>query len=313
MRFSGTIAAATLALLALVGNTGCIKSILLKGQIQGTRQGSSAADTLHDYEVARHAAFAGLVQFEGMHKLAPNNEDALFLLTKGWAGASYGFIEDDLEIAEDLKDRPMADYHKQRALAGYERAIQYGLELLGRRAEGFAEARRNAETLRKWLRENIVDKEDAGNLLWLGYAWVARTNVAKDDPEMVAELWVGITLVERSVELDETHAYGNGMTILAAYHARTAQAELDQSRQLFEKVFALTGNRALLARFNYAARYLCAKGDHEGYKKTLQEIIDAGDIFPEQRLQNAIAKRRARRYLGPARMAEVREDCGFPD
>ena len=40
---------------------------------------------------------------------------------------------------------------------------------------------------------------------------------------------------------------------------------------------------------------------------------DAGDIFPEQRLQNAIAKRRARRYLGPARMAEVREDCGFPD
>ena len=313
MRFPGTIAAVALAISTLFCSTGCVKSILLKGQIQGTRQASSAADTLHDYEVARHAAFAGLVQFEGMHKLAPANEDALFLLVKGWAGATYGFIEDDLEIAEDMGDRPMADYHKQRALAGYERSIQYGMELLGKRADGFTEARKNAETLRKWLRENFVDKEDAGALLWLGYAWVARTNVAKDDPEMVAELWVGVTLVQRSVELDETHAFGSGMTILAAYHARTAQAELDQSKQLFDKVFALTGNRSLLAKFNYAARYLCAKADHEGYKKTMQEILDAGDIFPEQRLQNAIAKRRARRYLGPARMAEVREDCGFPN
>lgn len=313
MRFSGTIAALALALLSLGGSTGCIKSTLLKGQIQGTRQAATAADTLHDYEVARHAAFAGLVQFEGMHKLAPANEDALFLLLKGWSGASFGFIEDDLEIAEDTKDPEMAAYHKQRALAGYERSIQYGIELISKRAEGFAEARKNAETLRNWLNEHFVDKEDASSLLWLGYSWVARTGVAKDDPEMVAELWVGVILVEHSVKLDENHAYGTGMTILAAYHARTAQAELDQSKQLFDKVFALTGNRALLPKFNYASRYLCAKGDFDGYKKALQEIVDAGDIFPEQRLQNAIAKRRARRYLGPARLAEMREDCGFPD
>lgn len=313
MRFSGNFAGLLLGVLSLVGGTGCIKSTLLKGQIQSTRQAATAADTLHDYEVARHAAFAGLVQFEGMHKLAPSNEDALFLLMKGWVGASFGFIEDDLEIAEDMKDRDTAEYHKQRAIAGYERAIQYGSELLGRKASGFTEARRNADTLRAWLKEHFVDKEDAENLLWLGYAWIARTGVAKDDPAMVAELWVGVTLVERSVELDENYAYGNGMTILAAYHARTAQAELDQSKQLFDKAIALTGGRALLPKFNYAARYLCAKGDAEGYKKTLQEIVDAGDTMPEQRLQNAIAKRRARRYLGKARFADMREDCGFPD
>lgn len=312
MRFSGFIATTALALLSL-GGTGCIKSTLLKGQIQSTRQAATAADTIHDYEVARHAAFAGLVQFEGMHKLAPDNEDALFLLVKGWSGATFGFIEDELEIAEDLKDSEMAEYHKQRAIAGYERSIQYGIELLGKRAEGFAEARKNKETLQKWLNEHFSDKEDAVPLLWLGYSWVARSGVAKDEPEMVAELWVGVTIVEHSVKLDETAVYGTGMTILGAYHARTAQAELDQSKQLFEKVFAMTNNRALLPKFNYAARYLCAKSDYEGYKKTLQEIVDAGDLLPEQRLQNAIAKRRARRYLGAARLAEMRDDCGFPD
>lgn len=247
--------------------------------------------------MARHAAFAGLVQFEGMHKLAPGNEDALFLLTKGWAGASFGFIEDDMEIAEDLKDRELAEYHKQRAVAGYERAIQYGIELISKRADGFAEARRNVSTLRPWLAEHFTEKEDAENLLWLGYAWIARASVSRDEA-MIGELWVGVNLVERSVALNESYAYGTGMTVLAAYHARTAQAEVDEAKSLFEKVFAQTGGKALLPKFNYAARYLCVKGDYEGYKKTLQEIIDAGDILPEQRLQNAIAKRRARRYLG---------------
>lgn len=313
MRFTGTIGSIALCLVTLLGGTGCIKSTLLKGQLQSTRQAASAADTLHDYEVARHAAFAGLVQFEGLHKLAPGNEDGLFLLMKGWAGASFGFIEDDMEVAEDLKDRELAEYHKQRAMAAYERSIQYGIELVSKRADGFAEARKNAETLRTWLAQNFTDKEDAENLLWLGYAWIARTGVAKDDPAMVAELWVGVLIVERSVALNDAYAYGTGLTILAAYHARTAQSELDESKRMFERAFALTNNRALLPKFNYASRYLCVKGDLEGYKKALQEIVDAGDILPEQRLQNAIAKRRARRYLGKARMAEMREDCGFPD
>lgn len=311
MRFPGSIATAAVCIASLLSGTGCIKSTLLKGQLQSTREASSAADTLHDYEVARNASYAGLVQFEGLHKLAPNNEDGLFLLAKGWAGAAFAFMEDDWEVAEDVKDEGMAEYHKQRALAAYERSIQYGLELLSKRAEGFAEARKNEKSLKAWLEQHFLDKEDAANLLWVGYAWIARTNVGKDDPDLVTDLWVGVQLVEHSVKLDETYAYGNGLTILAAYHARTAQAEPEESRQYFEKAFALTQGRALLAKFNYAARYLCIKGDKAAYVKTLQEIVDAGDIFPEQRLQNVIAKRRAKRYLGKARMANAREECGF--
>ena len=60
--------------------TGCIESMLTNGQIATTRKASAAFDTISDYELARSAAMAGLVQFEGMHKLAPDNEDALFML-----------------------------------------------------------------------------------------------------------------------------------------------------------------------------------------------------------------------------------------
>src|SRR5580698_10462290 len=67
-----------------LGSTGCLKEIILNGQIEGTRKASAAVDRISGYEVARTAAYAGVTQFEGMHYLAPDNEDALFMLTKTW-------------------------------------------------------------------------------------------------------------------------------------------------------------------------------------------------------------------------------------
>ena len=86
---------ATLAL----SSTGCLKTMILNGTIEGTRTGSEAFDTIGDYELARPAAQAGLAQFEGMHVLAPDNADALFMLTKGWAGYAFGFVEDEMQAA----------------------------------------------------------------------------------------------------------------------------------------------------------------------------------------------------------------------
>ena len=37
--------------------------------------------------------------------------------------------------------------------------------------------------------------------------------------------------------------------------------------------------------------------DRALFRRLLEEVINAGDVMPEQRLANQIAKRRARRYL----------------
>ena len=39
----------------------------------------------------------------------------------------------------------------------------------------------------------------------------------------------------------------------------------------------------------------------------MKRFVDAGDVDPSERLTNSIAKRKARRYLGKARM----QACGF--
>jgi len=304
VRGLGLMCAAALAL----SSSGCLKAMLLKGQIKGTRDGSAAVNTLHDWEIARGVATAGIGQLEGFHKLAPDNTDALFMLTRGWAGLSFGFTEDDYEEAYEKGDDVMAEYHLLRARAGFARAKHYGIELLGHHAEGFEQAKRNQSTLSAWLKEHFTDKEQAEDLLWVGYAWIGHVSVSKDVPEIVGELYVGVEMVKRSAELDDKIVYGMAHTILGSYHARTAMAELDESKASFDKALAINGGKFLSTNLNYAQRYYCAKGDKAAYEKTLNDILAAGDDLPEARLQNVIAKRRARRYLGNK---VWQEECGF--
>jgi hypothetical protein len=306
-----TLRKLSFALVAALGlaNTGCIKRALLKGQMEGTIQGSAAASTISDFEVAKAASFASLARFEGMHYLGPDLEPGLFLLTKGWAGAGFAFIEDDMEQAQDLhgEDSELVNYHKARAAAAYARATHYGVKLMEMHHEGFEAAQKNADTMNAWLAHFDDAEAHVPVLFWTGQAWLARTNMLKDEPDVVAELFVGVAMIKRAVELDENYNYASGHVILGAYHARSAMAELDDSKKHFDRAIQLTQGKALLAKYNLAVKYYCTKVDKENYVKLLTEVIEAGDVLPEQRLQNTIAKRRARRYLGKARM----EACGF--
>lgn len=314
------ISGAALALVCALGlgSTGCIKKLILDGQIEGTRKASAAIDSFSDYEVAQTAAYAGATQFEGMHYLAPDNEDALFMLTKTWTSMSFAFIEDQLEQAEDTEGESSAlyAYHKARGVAAYDRALHYGLDLLKKHNPGFEAAKKNDAGMKAWL-SRFTDEQDMETLFWTGNAWIGRVNLLKDEPAEVAELFVGVAMIERVKELKHDYLYGSVHTILGAYHGRSPMAELDtcggkpncsDAKSEFDAAIAVTGGKALLPKLQLAARYHCTKGDKAAYVKTLTEVIEAGDTMPEQRLTNAIAKRRAKRYLGKDRMMRM---CGF--
>jgi hypothetical protein len=295
-----------LASFLALGSTGCLKKILTDGQIASTRKGSAAFQTMSDWETARRAASAGLAQFEGMHYLAPYNEDALFLLAKGWSGLSFGFIEDEMERAEDEfgEDSEQAQYHRARAVAAYTRAVFYGSKLLEMRHPGFEAAKKNADTMNAWLAE-FEGEDDVEYLMWTGQAWMSRVNLLKDDPETVAELYIGYLLVKRSVELDPNYNYGSGHAILASYHARSAMAELEDSKKHFDASFKINEGKALLVKLNYAAKYHCVKVNKEEYVKVLKEVVNAGDVMPEQRLPNTIANSVRRWSLSTLRGARI--------
>ena len=59
---------------------------------------------------------------------------------------------------------------------------------------------------------------------------------------------------------------------------------------------------------NYGTKYACMKGDVALYQDMLNKVLQAPDPDPYQRLTNAIAKRRAKRWLGKKR---VKDACGI--
>ena len=72
-------------------------------------------------------------------------------------------------------------------------------------------------------------------------------------------------------------------------------------------VLEKTKRADLMVQLTYAQTYACVTPDRPLYEKLMNEVLAAGDTDPDQRLENTIAKRRARRWLGKARM----EACGF--
>jgi hypothetical protein len=110
------------------------------------------------------------------------------------------------------------------------------------------------------------------------------------------------------VAIDPGGEHAVGLTTLGSYHARSNMAELDQSKRNFDDAIARTGGRDLLVQFNMATKYACVKGDAMLYVQTLEHVLQAPDPDPSQRLQNAIAKRRAKRWLTKRR---AKDECGI--
>lgn len=312
------LVSALLAATVSLGTSGCVreyvmiqtgifpKPMLFEDALSWTREASDTVQTMHDFEAARESAYGTMGTLEGLHKLVPDNEDGLILLTRAWAGIAFAFMDDEREDALDHKDEELAAYHEARARAGFKRARFYGDELMDLRAPGFKAAQKNADTLRAWLKEHFTEPDDAERLLWLAFSIVGRISFDMDNPETVSELWIGIELAEHVTRLNPSYEYGTAYTMLGA--ARAGLQEYDLARQDFDRGTAQSGGKALTHLLTMAQRYYCPKRDKKGYFDALNAVMAAGDVLPEQRLSNTIAKRRAQRYLSNKFW---QQDCAF--
>ena len=71
-----------------------------------------------------------------------------------------------------------------------------------------------------------------------------------------------------------------------------------KAKEYLERAIEISQGKHLMARFLLAKYYAVPAQDRELFERTLQEILLAPtEQFPEQRLANELAKRRARRWL----------------
>lgn len=251
-----------------------------------------------DYDIVGKSFPASIVQLEGLLHIVPDNEDIGMALVAAYIGYGTGWIEDRVEVADIADEWEEAEHLRRRALVMYSRAWDLSQHFLRDRDPGFdAALKGGVDTLEQWLFAVFTEKQDAAILLWAGASLGARINMGMEDIDTVADLPLAKVILNRSIELDPDFMFMIGKMTMGVLAASEFPPDMDRAKTILDEVLDKTERRNLMVQMSMARYYAVNVGDHELFRELLQEVLDAGDVLPEARLSNAIARRRAQRYL----------------
>ena len=309
---------------------GCIdtKKIAVKTTAEVLTRGQRAMKMESDYDLAADAMPASLKTVESFHTAYPDIRKLTVLLAEGYCQYGSGFVEDEWEVAYLVRQDDDGALHlARRATKMYTRCMNYGLELLDRRWTRAMSGK--LDELRTVAR--AAGAGDREGLLWLALGLTSMINMNVDDVAMVSYLPYAQFLLERLVVMDGDAAVILGGDDPAARAAlgrklgdvrgapkdpvRRALPHLalgmmltsrgtevggnpERGRRHFQRAIELTGGKFLLARVMLARGYARVTQNRALFRDTLSEVLRTDPaVWPDQRLANEIAHRRAHRYL----------------
>jgi hypothetical protein len=102
-------------------------------------------------------------------------------------------------------------------------------------------------------------------------------------------------------EKDSTYYYGGQYLYFGMYYGSFPPllgGRPDLAKENFERAIAAGGGKFLMTYVFYAKIYAVETQDERLFEDLLAHVIDASaDVLPEQRLANAVAKKRAQEAL----------------
>jgi len=294
-----------IALISIVTLAGCdIGKITVNTTSKVLLRGQPSMQMESDYELARQAIPGGLKTVENFWIVDPSNERLIKILTEGYCQYGTAFVEDDWEAAKFRKDLEAIDYHNTRSTHMFTRCLNYALRTLGPRwqKELFGET----DTVTKLIKETGHGKRFA--LLFAGMALGSLVNHNLSRVEMIAYLSTVQAILERVVELDTKHGPPANkahaalpyiaLGMLHSARAKSLGGDSDKARSMFEMALKVTDNKFLLPRTLMAYRIGLQTNDRKFFHDQLKIVLEtAPSVWPEQRLANEVAHRKARRYL----------------
>lgn len=272
-----------LVVLALQGwACGVVQNVAVNSTTGILTYGMQALFEEPDLTLAEQAIPGNLKLVESLYRAKDSDDDQLgTMLAQGYTGYALAFVEDT---------------DPERAKALYTRARDYGLKVLRKNKKFDAAFDQDAETFKAGV--NTFSKDDVPTIFWTANAWGSLVNLGMNDPEIVGDLSKVNALMDFVIRTDENFYYGSAHlyfgTILATI-PRVLGGKPDQAKEHFEKCFKIGQNKMLLPYVFMAKSYAVQVQDRELFLSLLKTVDDAPiDILPEQRLVNAVAKRKAK-------------------
>jgi hypothetical protein len=261
-----------------------------------------------DYELARQAIPGALKTVEGFWVVVPDNERLIKILTEGYCNYGTGFVEDDWEVAVFEKNLAAAEYHNARSTRIFTRCLNYALLSLGSRWR--TELFGTSDQVQKLVKETGHGSRTP--MMFAGMALGSMINHNLSRIEMISHLETVEAIMNRVIELDKSDPPSNiqhralpyvALGMLYSSKPKALGGDPVKARAMFEKALEVTAapdksDRFLLARTLMAYRVGKQTNDRKFYHEHLKRVLmTPPSVWPEQRLANEVAHRKARRYL----------------
>jgi hypothetical protein len=264
--------------------SGCIQQIAISTVGGIVHDGFEALTEEQDLEFAEKALPANIKLLEVMLKSDPDNPELLTLISQGYSSYALGFVE-DIDAA--------------RARVFYLRARDYALRIL-RKDHLLAKALDGSiDDLKLELKR--LDKDDVPAVFWTAFAWGSYINLSLSSPDALADLPRAEAMMTFVARVDSTFYYGGAdvfLGTLAGSRPKIFGGDAEQSRRHFERALRINNGKFLMTYVYYARSYAVQTLDEALFEDLLTKVDQASiDIFPEFRLANAIAKRKAHLLL----------------
>ncbi len=274
-----------------------------------------------DYELASRAIPGALKTIEGFY-VADAQEPLRAILAEGYCQYANAFVEDEWEVAKLEHHRELETYHSARASKMYARCLNYALLKMGKEFEAQLYGK-SADAIAAV--KNVAGKR-RDDLLWVGagLGGVMQHNLATSSG-VVAYKDVVQAIFEHVIELDKAK-YGDidgakqvpcdsqCIVHLALPHVALGQlytavgpqfgGKPDLAEAEFKTALRISADakhpdgRLLLARVMLARQVGVITNNRKLFHDELVKVLQTDPaIWPEERLANEVAQRKARRYL----------------
>jgi tetratricopeptide (TPR) repeat protein len=266
--------------------------------------GSLGFNGFWDYDIFGKAVPSAILQTEALIRVSPDNEKLLVGLARTYVVYAYGWLSAEWELADERGDFELADELERRLKELYRRSSQVALRVVHKhdRVGGLAQVLkdRKADALASYLKQHYTDQNDVPGLYWAGAAWGSMIANSGGDLNEIADAPLARALMERSVELNPGYADAGGLGALGAAEAAFPEllgGNLDKAKGYYDRALEVCQRRNHLVILSYAKSYAVAKQDRALFVKLLREILDAPDQGDDIRMNNKVARFRAKRYL----------------
>lgn len=271
------------ALVLTAGSTGCglTRSLAVKSFVPILEETVNEVYRDPDTAMVESGIPGNLLLLRGLCRSEPGNAEVQRLTAQSYFSYAMGFVE----------DRDPA-----RASLIYNEGMRLGLEALRRRS-WFRRAEEgtplpDASGLRG------MKRTDVPLVFWTVANWSSWIGQNLDRPEAVAQLPRVQAYLDRVLELQPDYFFGMPHVLLGSllgFRPRMLGGDPEKGKEQFEEAFRISQGRMMVFQVLYAKYYCRQVLDQACFDQSLQEVLQTpADKFPDYRLWNEIAQRKAR-------------------